>query len=105
MARRQSCPVAQPGEPVQVQLASLDHDQVARRARDQPLAGLDISVLAELLDIPLQCRPRARRGRVVPQRVNQRLCRHDPVSLQQQNGQQRTLLGRKHHKGKLPPRP
>jgi hypothetical protein len=80
---------------VQVERARLDVQQVARRARDEhPVAAtVRAERLAKPRDVDLQ-RVAGGSGWVVgPQLLDQPVARHDAVGLEQQDRQQRPLLG------------
>ena len=77
-------------EPREIELVWFDGKQVAGRTRPQPLLA---DQLPEARDVHLQGLLRRVRRVVLPERVDQPVTGDDGVRVEEQRGQQRTLLG------------
>jgi hypothetical protein len=80
----------QPLETVQVQLAGLAVHEVPGRAREQDRVGAER--LTQPRHVDLDGVARRHRRALGPPLLDQAIAGHDPVGLQQQDGQQRALL-------------
>ena len=84
-----------------VELAGTDPQDVPARARGQRLARR-LEHLSQLRHVHLKRLLRARGGVLSPQLVDQAVARHDLVRVQQEDGQQRALLGAPKADGAVP---
>jgi hypothetical protein len=82
--------VEEPLEALEVELPLADPQPVAGRLRLDPLPA---EQLAQLRDVDLQSFPTCFRRLLLPQRIDQPVGRDDLVRVQEQNRQQRPLLG------------
>ena len=74
----------------QVELVGIESQRVARAMRFDPVRP---ERLAEAVDVHLERRDRRPRGLGAPQDVDQPVSRHDDLGVQEQERQQRPLLG------------
>src|SRR5256885_14166974 len=95
-SKRLSALVAQTLEALEVELVRLDPEAVSGRLSDQALAcdSGGCEPTAQARDVDLDHLRRALGRRVLPEQVGQPVGRDPLVSVQQQNGQQDSLLAR-----------
>ena len=77
-------------EATEVELVGPDHELIAGRARDDSVTP---DCLSQLRDVHLQRLDRRFRGPLTPERLDQRVRRDDAVGVEEEDGQQRALLG------------
>ena len=91
---RGGAPLGQRREPLGIQLAGLDAQDVAAVARDERVADRPPHAGDEVV----QAARRRRRGRVLPQRIDEAVAGDDLIGVRQQHGKEKALapLGQRH---------